>query len=216
MQGFVIVAVEEHEVALAQQGIGDDLVGGARAIEDEIGLVGAEHPGRMTLRLHRRAFVNEKVAEVDIGIAEIVAEDALTEMLEEELAGRRLAIKLTTLVARTIKGDVGLAIIGHEAAEEGRQQRLAIFHQACDHLLGIEGGRLMPEVDIAIDLAGLAQTAMSEMRCESARAQSGVSKADGTNRRAPGCAPARDCRRRPWRYRRRRQRPRTRRGRNCC
>ena len=135
----------------------------------------------MTLRLHCRALVNEKVAEVDIGIAEIVAEDALTEMLEEQLAGRRLAIKLTTLVARTIKGDVGLAIIGHEAAEEGWQQPFAIFHQTSHHLLGIEGWRLVSEIDIAIDLAGLPQNGHVGKAVSVSQGPEGRIETDGTN-----------------------------------
>ena len=32
---------------------------------------------------------------------------------------------------------------------------LAILDQTSDHLLGIEGGSLVPEIDIATDLAGL-------------------------------------------------------------
>ena len=38
---------------------------------------------RFLLRLQRRPLVGEQVAEVDIGIAQVVAENALAEMLEE-------------------------------------------------------------------------------------------------------------------------------------
>ena len=189
MQRFVIVAVEQHEVARAQQGSGNDLVRRARAIQDKIGLIGAEHGRRKTLRLNRRPLMNEKVAEVDIGIAEIITKDPLTEMLEEKLAGRRLAKKLTTLVARTIKGDIGLAIIGHEAAEEGRQQPTAIADHAAHHLLSIEGRRLMTEIDIASDLAGQAQNGHVRKAVSISQSPERRMKADRTNGR--GQAPSR-------------------------
>ena len=137
--------------------VGDDLVRRARAVQDKVGLVRAEHARGIALRIGCRPFVDQQVAEVDVGIAEIVAEDALAEMLEEQLARRRLAEELPALVARAVEGDVGFSVIGHQPAEEGRQQRSAIFHQAGDHLLGIKGRRLLTEIDVAVDLASQAQ-----------------------------------------------------------
>ena len=54
----------------------------------------------MLLRLDRRTLVDQQVAEVDVGVAEVVAEDALAEILEEDLPGRRLAIELARLGGR--------------------------------------------------------------------------------------------------------------------
>ena len=82
--------------------------------------------------------MNEQVAEIDIGIAQVVAEDVFAEVLEKQLAGRRFPIELATLVAGAIERNVGFAIIGHEATEEGWQEPLAIFDQTSDHLLGVE------------------------------------------------------------------------------
>ena len=107
----------------------------------------------MLLRLGRRPLVDQQIAEVDVGVAEVVAEDALAEMLEEELPGRRLAVELAALVARAVEGDVRLAVIGHQPAEERRQQGLAVVDQARDDLLGVEGGGLLAEIDVAVDLA---------------------------------------------------------------
>ena len=154
MQGFVVVAIEQDQVAAPQHRVGDDLVGGARAVQHEIGLVGAEYLRGIALRVRGRALVDEQIAEVDIGIAQVVAEDALAEMLEEELAGGRLPVELPALMSRAGEGDVGLAVIGHEPAEERRQQRHPVFHQAGDDLLGVEGRRLLAEIDVAVDLAG--------------------------------------------------------------
>ena len=38
-------------------------------------------------RLDCRADVNEQVAELDVGVAQVVAEDLLAEVLEEQLSG---------------------------------------------------------------------------------------------------------------------------------
>ncbi len=96
-----------------------------------------------------------EIAEIDIGIAQVVSEDIFTEMLEKQLAGRRLPIELATLVAGAIKGNVGFAIVSHETAEEGWQEALSIFDQASDHLLGIEGWSLLSQIDKSVDFAGL-------------------------------------------------------------
>ena len=73
------------------------------------------------------AFVNQQIAEVDVGIAQIVAEDLLAEMLEEQLAGGRLAIELAALVARAGERDVCFGVVGHQPAEERRQEAHPVF-----------------------------------------------------------------------------------------
>ena len=86
VQGLVIVAVEEDEVTALQERIGDDLVGCARAVQNEVGSVGPEHARRVFLRLRRRPLVDQHVAEVDIRVAEDVAKYAFAEVLEEQLS----------------------------------------------------------------------------------------------------------------------------------
>ena len=149
VQRLVIVAVEQDEVAAPQHRVGDHLVGGARAVQDEVGLVGAEHVGGVPLRQCRGALVDQQVAEVHVGVAEIVAEDLLAEMLEEELTCRGFPVELPALVAGAVEGDVGLGVVGDEPAEERRQQAHAVVHQARDDLLGVEGRGLLAEIDVA-------------------------------------------------------------------
>ena len=122
VQRLVVVAVEQDQVAAPQHRVGDHLVRGAGAVQDEVGLVGAEHLRGVALRLRGGALVDQQVAEVDVGVAQVVAEDALAEVLEEELAGGRLPVELAALVARAVEGDVGLGVVGHQPAEERRQQ----------------------------------------------------------------------------------------------
>ena len=65
----MVVTVKQDEVAAAQHCIGNDLVGGAGAIEDEIGLVRPEYLRGITLRFYCRAFMDKQVAEIDISVA---------------------------------------------------------------------------------------------------------------------------------------------------
>ena len=153
----MVVAIEQDEVAAPQDRVRHHLVGRAGAVQDEIGLVGAEHLGGMLLRFRGRPLVDEEIAKVDVGVAEVIAEDALAEVLEEHLAGRGFAVELPTLMSRAGEGDVSLAVVGHQPAEERRKQGPAVLHEARNHLLGVEGGRLLPEVDVAVDLAGEAK-----------------------------------------------------------
>ena len=85
MQGLVVVAVEQDQIATTQHRLRDHLVGGAGAVQDEVGLVGAEDAGGVALRQRGRTLVDQEVAQVHVGVAEVVAEDLLAEMLEEEL-----------------------------------------------------------------------------------------------------------------------------------
>ena len=153
VQRLVVVTVEQHQVAALEHRAGDDLVRGAGAVEHEVGAIGAEHRRRVRLRLVGRALVDQQVAQFDVGIAQVVAEDRLAEVLEEQLPRRRLAIELPALVAGAVEGDGRLAVVGHQLAEEGRQQAHAVLDDAGRHLLGIEGGRLLAQVDEALDLA---------------------------------------------------------------
>ena len=153
VQRLVVVAVEQHQVAALEHRAGDDLVRRAGAVEHEVRAVGAEHLRRVRLRLVGRALVDQQVAEFDVGVAQVVAEDRFAEVLEEQLPGRRLAIELAALVARAVERDRRLAVVGHQLAEERRQQAHAVVDDAGHHLLGVERRRLLAEVDVALDLA---------------------------------------------------------------
>ena len=215
MQRLVIVAIEEDEIARPQHRVRHHLVGGAGSVQHEIGPVGAEDPRRMLLRLGRRPLVDQEIAEVDVGVAEVVAKDALAEILEEDLPGGRLAIELAALVARAVEGDVRLAVIGHQPAEEGRQQGLAVIDQARDDLLGVEGWGLLPEIDVTVHLADhLGDVDVGDAAGIGERPERGAETQppDRTHELARLLEPAVL---RPSRYRRRPKHPRIRRRRSC-
>ena len=62
---LVVVAVEQHEVALGHERRQHDLVRRRGAVQHEIGLLGAEDRGGFLLCLERRTFVNQQVAEFE-------------------------------------------------------------------------------------------------------------------------------------------------------
>ena len=108
---------------------------------------------RVLLRVDGGADVNQQIAELDVGVAQVVAKDLLAEVLEEELPGRRLAVELPALVPGARERDLGFGVVGHEPAEERRQQAHAVRDDARDDLLRVERRRLLAEVDVAVDLA---------------------------------------------------------------
>src|SRR5687767_12717920 len=69
-------------------------------------------------------------------------------MLEEKLPSGRFAVELPSLMARTIKSNIGLDIIGHQSGEKRRQQAHAIINNACCHLLGVEGRSLLAQINV--------------------------------------------------------------------
>src|SRR5580692_4330625 len=97
-----------------------DLVGGRRAVEHEIGLLGAEDRRRLLLRGKRRAFVGKEVAELGDRVVEVVAEDRLAQMLHEDAADRAAAVEDAAVVPGTGPELVALLGIVHQRAEERR------------------------------------------------------------------------------------------------
>ena len=152
MGRLVIVAVEQHEIALGDEVVEHDLVGGRGAVQHEIGLFRAEDRGGLLLRLQRRAFVGQQVAELEHGIVEVVAEDRLAQMLHEDAADRRAIVENAAVVARAGPELVALLGIVDQRAEERRLQRLGILLEARHQVLGDEFRRLLGQEHIAVDV----------------------------------------------------------------
>ncbi|VVO38621.1 hypothetical protein PS726_05583 [Pseudomonas fluorescens] len=141
--GFVVVAVEQHQVAGGQQRVGHHLVRGRGAVEHEVGLVRIEHLRGVFLRQQCRAFVDQQVAELDVGVAHVGAKQRLAEEVEKLPTGRVLAKELAALVTGAGKGRVGRLGVVLERVEERRQQ-------AC--FVGLGGGLQL--VAVVFDVAG--------------------------------------------------------------
>ena len=151
MGGLVVVAVEQHEVAVGDERAERDLVRGRGAVEHEIGLLRAEDRCRFLLRLQRRPLMGEEVAEIEHGIVEVVAEHGFAEMLDEDPADRAAVVEHAAIVARAGPELVAFLGIIDQRAEERRLQRLGILLEPADQIFGDEGRRLLGEEDVAVD-----------------------------------------------------------------
>ena len=127
---LVVVAVEQHEVVLGDQIGADDLVRRRGAVEHEIGFLGAEDRRRLFLRLKRRPFVGQEIAEFENRIVEIVAKHRFAEMLDEDASDRTAAVEDPAVVAGTRPQLVALFLVVDERAEERRLQRVGILLEA--------------------------------------------------------------------------------------
>ncbi|KIU01741.1 hypothetical protein QU38_00060, partial [Staphylococcus aureus] len=101
MRGLVVVAVEQHEIALGDQRRQHDLVGRRGAVENEVGFFGPEDGRGFLLRLQRRPLMGQEVAEFEHGVVEVVTEHGLAEMLHEEPPDRAAAVEDAAIVTRT-------------------------------------------------------------------------------------------------------------------
>ena len=151
MGRLVVVAVEQDEIAFGDERGECDLVGRRRAVEHEIGLFCAEDGRSFFLGAQRRAFVGEKIAEIEDRIVEIVAENRLPEMFHEDAADRAAAVENAAIVAGTGPELVALLCIVGQSPEERGLQCLRILLQAADQVLGDELGRFLGKEDIAVD-----------------------------------------------------------------
>ena len=73
--GLVAVTVDQHDVAGGDEGLRDDLVGGGRAVRDEVGPPRAERLGGQLLRLTQRAGRFEQRVEAAAGGGRLGQED---------------------------------------------------------------------------------------------------------------------------------------------
>ena len=128
-----------------------DLVGRRGAVEHEIGLLRPEDRRRLFLRLKRRPFVGQEIAEFEDRIVEVVAKDRFAQMLDEDAPDRAAAIEDAAVVARTGPQLIAFFLVVDERAEERRLQRIGVLLEARDQVPGDEFGRLLGQEHIAVD-----------------------------------------------------------------
>ena len=117
----MVVAVVKDEVARRQQGIGDDLIGRRRPIEDEISLVCMEDLGCKILGFQSRPFMDEQITKGYIGIADIGLKNMRSIKIIKIASCRMLLEKEAVLVARAVKRRILFTDIIDEVGKERRQ-----------------------------------------------------------------------------------------------
>ncbi len=151
MRRLVVVAVEQYEIALGDQRGQHDLVGGGSAVEDEIGLLGAENGGGFLLRLQSRSLVHQEIAQFEHRVVEVVAEHRLAEMFHEDAPDRAAAVEDAAIVART--GPELVALLGEigQRAEKRRLQCFRILLEPADQILGDKFRGFLSQENVAVD-----------------------------------------------------------------
>ena len=151
VRGLVVVAVEQHQVAVGDERAERHLVGARRAVEHEIGLLSPENPRGFLLRLQRRTLMSQQVAKVEHRVVEVVTKHRLAKVLHEHAADRAATVENSAIVTGAGPELVALLGIIDESAEEWRLQRLGILLQATDEILGDEGRCLLRQEHVAVD-----------------------------------------------------------------
>ena len=152
MGRLVVVAVEQNEVAFGHQRGEHDLVGGRGAVQDEVGLLGAEDRRRLLLCPERRTLMDQKIAQLEHGVVEVVAEYRLAQMLDEDAADRAPVVEDAAIVPGTGPQLVALFGIVDQRAEERCLERLGILLEPAHQVLGDEFRRLLGQEDVAVDV----------------------------------------------------------------
>ena len=119
---FVVVTVEQYQVAFSQQGIGYHFVRRGSTVQNEVGLVGIEHFSSVLLSCTGRTFMNQQVAQANVGVAQVSAEYVFTEEFVEFATSRMFTVELTTLVSGAVELSVTDTYILLQCAEEGRSK----------------------------------------------------------------------------------------------
>src|SRR5581483_442539 len=93
----------------------------------------------------------EKVAKIEHGVVEVVAEYGFAEMLDEDPADRAAVVEYAAIVAGAGPELVAFLGVIDQRAEKRCLQRLGILLEAADQVLGDEGRGLLGQEDVAVD-----------------------------------------------------------------
>src|ERR1700733_8312816 len=148
---LMVVAVEQHQIALSNEIGAYNFIRRRGAVEHEIGLLGAEDRRRLFLRLKRRPLVGQKIAELEDRIVEVVAKDRFAQMLDKDASDRAAAVEDAAVEAWGSHQLVAFLLVVDERAEERRLQRVGVLLEARDQVSGDEFGRLFGQEHIAVD-----------------------------------------------------------------
>ncbi len=104
--GFMVIAIEQHQIALRQQRVGHHFIGRRGAVKHEIGFIGVKYLRGELLRVLGGAFVDQQIAKFHIRVAHVGAKHVFAKEIVKLPARRMLSEELTVLVAGACKGAV--------------------------------------------------------------------------------------------------------------
>ena len=122
----MVVAIEQYQIAAGQQRIGHHLVRRGSAVKHEVGFIGIEDFCRKFLRVLRRTFMDQQIAELDVGVAHVSAKNVLAKKVIELAARGMLFKERAMLMAGTGESAVVHLNVLAKRIEKWRQQFLFI------------------------------------------------------------------------------------------
>ena len=146
------VAIHQHQVIAADQGMPDDLVGRGGAIDHEEGVVGTEIARRASLGFRQGPGMVEQRTQLRHRYRQVRTQGVLAEELVERLPHRALAIGHATTVTRGVPGIVGVGGVLYQGLEEGWQQAIQVTPGGAGHLPGQEWHGVFEQVEDAAQL----------------------------------------------------------------
>ena len=152
VDGFMVVSVEENDIARCQDCIQDDFIRSGGTVQYEVGLVSVVYACCVFLCCQCRTFMDQEVAHRYVSVAEVSAEGILAEKFIECTACRMLAEESTALVAWAVELGVAIFDIFLEVTEEWRQHIFFIVSSSTLDLTSVEIMIGLIEIHDAVDL----------------------------------------------------------------
>ncbi len=123
---FMVVTIEQHQIALRQQRVGHHFIRRRRAVQHKIGFIGVKDLRGKFLRVFGGAFVDQQIAQFDVGVAHVGAKHVFAKEIVKLPARRMLSEELTVLMAGACERAVLHLYILRQRVEKRRQQVLFI------------------------------------------------------------------------------------------
>ena len=138
VDGFMVVSIEENDIARCQDCIQNHLVRSGGTVQYEVGLVCIVYACCVFLCCQCRTFMDQKIAHRYVSVAEVSAEGILAEEFIECTACRMLAEESTALMAWAVELGVAIFDIFLEVTEEWRQHIFFIVSRSALDLASVE------------------------------------------------------------------------------
>ncbi len=152
--GLVAVAVHQRDLVAGDAEMADQAVARGVAVQHEVGEVGAEHTGRVALRLADRAGVLEQRAQFLDRDRQVAAQQPLPEVVVEGASRRRLEEGDTAGVGRGVPGVFVGVVEAAQCPEERRQHGFPVGAGGGGDAARDEARGVLQRPDVAHDRLG--------------------------------------------------------------
>ena len=150
---LVTIAIDHHDVVGGHVGVPDDLVGGRRAIRDEITVVGVEDARRVEFGFGDRTSMVKQLPEFVHRVADIRAQHVFAEELVKHLPDRAFEERHPAGVPRAMPGVGAILCVLDQLAEKRRGQAVDVAAGLADDVARHEFRRVLEHVNETVQFA---------------------------------------------------------------